>query len=385
VRRGRILVYGKAISLLLIGLLISQASYAASYPLTITPGRSWPLSVVADSSRGLVYFDATSGEYPPTGFSFGIINATTHEVVKVLPLDVYPGAMVLDEASGDVYVAGSTSIAVFDAGNQSFASDIALGRPILSMAFDSSVSPDLYLTSGDSLLSLNPHTGAILGNASFSNDLDGVLIDPANGRLYVGQYPASEISVLNASNLAVVGTIGLPGCCALQLALDGRSQSLYAATGTNYVYMVNAGTDTFVKSVQVAPTAENSTNAIVADIDTGRIYVSSSPSGSIEELNGVDGSVVTTLRADNLVAGLAVDTKTQELYATNYHQLNVFDASRPRPLLTFLLIGAVVVVAGVIVVFFLLRRRESNERMKIQSGWGEGRKEALRRLTGWTC
>ena len=301
----------KALSLLLVALFLVQASSAATYPLTITPGRSWPMAVVVDSSRGLVYFDATSGEYPPTGYSFGIINATTHEVVKVLPLNVSAGPMVLDQRSGDVYVAGSTSIAVLDGGNHTFVRDIELGRPILSIAHDSSVSGDIFVTSGNTLFALDPETGAVVGNATFADNVDGVALDPSNGKVFVGQYPAGVIDVLDASNLASLGTIGLPGCCALQFALDPRTQTLYAATGTNYVYMINAATNAFERSVEVAQSGQNSTNAIAADNMTGRAFVASSPGGSVVEIDGAGGRVSRVLKAPNQAAGLAVETKTK--------------------------------------------------------------------------
>jgi len=370
-------VNNKAISLLLVGLLLAQVSYGATYPMNITPGRSWPLSVVVDSSRGLVYFDATSGEYPPSGFSFGIINATTHDVVKILPLEVYPGDMVLDQVSGDVYVAGTTSIAVFDRGNQSLAYYPVPGHPILSLAFDSSVSPDLYVTSGDSLLSLNPRTGAILGNVSFSNDLDGIQLDQSNGRLFVGEYPGSEVSVLNASNLARMGIIGLPGCCALQFALDERTQLLYAATGTDYVYVINAATGTFEKSVEVAQSGQNSTNVILADDATGRVFVGSSPGGSVMEIDGSNGRVSQFIQVSSQVAGLALDTNTRELYATNYHQLTVMDVSRPRTILVVALVVVAAVAAGAVVVYLLIRRRDEQRRREVQ--WGAQRSYGLGR------
>jgi DNA-binding beta-propeller fold protein YncE len=327
------------------------------------------MSIVADSTRGVVYFDATSGEFPPTGFSFGIINATTHEVTKVLPLSVESGPMVLDQEDGDVYVAGSTSIAVFDAASQTFARQIAVGLPIQSMAYDSSVSRDLFITSGSRVLALDPLTGDTVRNATFTNDVDGLVLDPSNGRLYVGQYPEGGILVLDAASLAQVGTVGLPGCCALQLALDGGTQTLYAATGTNYVYVVNAGTDAFERSVQVAQSAQNSTGAIAADNVTGRVYVASSPGGSILELDAA-GSVVQHYLVQTQVAGLAVDTRSQELYASNYHQITVFDAARNRTYLVVLVVGGAVVAVGVILVYLLIRRREESERMKVQSGWG---------------
>ena len=360
----------KVLTLLLVFLLLAQASSAATYPLSITPGRSWPESIVVDSSRGLVYFDATSGEYPPTGYSFGIVNASTHDVVKVLPLNVSAGPIALDQQSGNVYVAGSTSIAVLDGDNESFVRDINLGRSILSIALDSSVSKDLFVTSGNSLLALDPETGAIVGNATFAANVDGVALDPSNGRLFVGQYPADVISVLSASTLAPLGTIGLPECCALQFALDSRTQTLYASTGTNVVDIINAGTDSFEKSVQVAPSPQNSTNGIAVDNDTGRVYVASSPGGSILELDA-SGSVVQHYTVQTEVAGLAVDTRTQELYATNYHQITVLDASRPRAFLFVLIVAVLVVAVAALVVYLFIRRRDEKERMEVQMGWGK--------------
>jgi len=354
--------------LLLVVLFLAQSASASTYPLTITPGRSWPMSVVADSARGLVYFDATSGEYPPTGFSFGIINASTHEVTKVLPLDVSSGPIALDQQTGDVFVAGSTTIAVYDAANQSFVRQINVGKPILSMTYDSSVSSDLFITSGSQVLAINPQSGKVVRNATFANSVDGLVLDKSNGRLYVGQYPQGGIAVLEAASLVRVDTIGLPGCCALQFALDDSTQMLYAVTGTNYVFIVNTGTDTLLKSVQVTQSGQNSTNAIAVDNVTGRVYVASSPGGSILELDSA-GSVVRHDQLQSQVAGLAVDTKTQELYASNYHQITVFDASRSGTFLFVVFVGVAVVAVGAILVYIYISRREERERAKAQSGW----------------
>ena len=326
------------------------------------------MAIVADSARGLVYFDATSGVYPPTGFSFGIINVSTHQVIKVLPLDVNSGAMALDQENGNVFVAGNTTIAVYDEANQTFARQIDVGKPILSMDYDSSVSTDLYITSGYHVFAIDPQTGEVVRNATFANSVDGIVLDSSNGRLYVGQYPQGGISVLEASSLAPVGSIELPGCCALQSALDDRTQMLYAVTGTNNVYAVNTETDSFVKSFQVTSSDQNSTNAIAVDNMTGRLYVASSPGGSILEMD-TTGDVVQHFQVQSQVAALAIDTETQELYASNYHSITVYDASRTRTFLVAIFIGVAAAAIGAIFVYLFIRRREERERMEVQSGW----------------
>ncbi len=331
--------------MLVLALLLVQPAAASSYPITISYGRSWPLSIVADSTRGLVYVDASSGEYPPTGFSFGVVNVTDHQLVKVMGLSVLPGPMAIDEATGDVYVAGTDTIAVFDGTSQSFARNLTLGVQILDMAYDGSVSQNIYVTAGDEVLAVDSHNGAVVANATVAEGPNDMVLDPADGRLYVSEYLSAKIAVFQASTLAPAGEINLDSCCATDLALDGGTQTLYASTGTNFVDIVNAATDTFEKSVQVAPSEQNSTNSIVVDSETGRVYVASSPGGSIIELEGPGGGVVGNFRALGQVAGLAIDSVTHELYATNYHQITAFDTKGGE---TSLLTLSAVAVAGAV-------------------------------------
>ncbi len=362
----------KLVALMFLALLAAQPASAATYPITIQYGRSWPLSVVVDSARGVAYVDGTSGEYPPTGFTFGVVNVTSHQLTKVLPLEEIPGPMAIDEANGDVYIAGNQSIAVFYAGNQSFGRELDVRRPILDIAFDGNVSGDIFFTSGNAVFALDPEDGAVVANATVANGAGGMALDQSNGRLYVAEYPSGPIAVFQASTLAPAGTIALPGCCVSQLALDSMSQVIYASTGTNYVDMINAATAAFVKSVQVAPSSQNSTNSIVVDSKTGRVYVTSTPGESILELDGTNGAVTRTLSASSVVAGLALDMKTNELYATNYHQITVFDVSRSGTFLLLLVGGGAVAAIAAIAVYAFVKRRNSRERMKIHQGWHDG-------------
>jgi DNA-binding beta-propeller fold protein YncE len=350
----------------LLSLFLTQPVAAAAYPVTIVFGRSWPLSVVVDSQRGFAYVDSTSGEFPPTGFSFGVINASSHEIAKVLPLEVSPGPMALDQENGNVFVAGNYSIEVFSRSSQNFTGRLNVGLPILNIAFDSNSSKDIFVTAGDEVLALDPSTGAVVRSATVEGGPNGMALDSANGMLYVSEDSSAGIAVFQSSTLTPQGTIGLPACCASELSLNPRTGKLFASTGTNLVYMVDTTSEAFQKSVKVAPNAENSTDSIAVDPQTSRVYVASSPGATIVEVDGSNGVVVSSIKAPSQVAGLAVDTMTQELYATNYHQITVFNAGRERIRVDALLIGGAVVAIAAVAVYFLLKRRDDRERMRVE-------------------
>ena len=366
----------KFVLLLLLALLIAQPAEATTYPITFAFGRSWPLYLTVDSARGLAYADGTSGINPMTGFSFGVINVTTHQLAKVLPLDEIPGPVALDGLDGDVFVAGNYTIEVYDAATQNFSGFLRVGLPIQNVAFDGNASNDIFVTAGDGVYAMDPQTDAIVANATVRGGPDGMALDPANGRLFVAEYLSPVVAVFQASNLHLVGTVSFTNCCATSpqsLALDPITQTLYASTGTGYVEMINAENDSLIRSVLVAPSAGNSTNAIAVDVVNDRVYVASSPGGSVLELDGSTGAVIRTLEvpSDSQVVGLAVDTSTQEVYAPNYHEITVFDAARTGIIVGLVVFGGVgvaLVAAVAVALYLFLRKKEARELTRIQSG-----------------
>jgi len=350
-------------------MLLARPAGALASPINIPYGQSWPLSVVVDSARGLLYVDALSGLYPPIGFSLGIISTTSHQVVKVLPLNDTPGPMVVDTTTGEVYVAGSHSIEVFYGENRSQVEEISVGNPILDMAFDPRVSHNLFFTSGNGVFALDPKTGVVVSHTTVAGEAGGVVIDPTSDRILVGDYVSPEIAIFQASTLASAGVINLPSCCAARLALDSNRHTIYATTGSNYIDVIDATAGTFLKTVTVAPSSGNSTNVLAVDNYTGRVFVSSSPGGSIIELSGQGGKILRSFAASYEVAGLAYDSRTGALYATNYHQVTVFDVGRERPpILLILTVGSLAVVLVASIFVFFWRRRGGKQR--VQPGRG---------------
>jgi DNA-binding beta-propeller fold protein YncE len=204
---------------------------------------------------------------------------------------------------------------------------------------------------------VDPQSGRILGSATVGNGANGLALDPSSGRVYVSEYPDSEIFVFQGQNLLPAGTIRVPVCCAEQMAIDQKTHVLFATTGTRFVEAIDTQSDALLSSTPVASSTLNSTNLLTIDNATGRVFVSSSPGGSIVELDSSGRAVVGGFRVASQVAGMAVDARTHELYATNYHQVTVFDLTRVHILFLLLVIGGAAAVA-VVVAFLLISLRK---------------------------
>lgn len=317
------------IALLLLSPLATSLALGGT---TIDYGRSWPRSIVVDSSRGLVYIDAMSGIYPPTGFSFGIINASDHRVQRVIPLNVSAGEMTLDRSSGDVYVAGGESIAVYDARSQSFSRTLEVGRPILGIAYAEG-SAHLYVTSGDRVLQVDPLSGEVVAEATVGADAYGMAIDPSSGKLYVANYLSGSVSVLNDSNLATLGVISLPApSYPSQILLDSQRRVAYVTTGSNSVDVLDLEGDKFERSFSVAPPFSNSILTMALNQEAGVLFVLTAPGTTVTQVDGATGEPMGRFNLGSGAYEMAVNQGTGELYVTWYHMVSVFDPDYGRPL-----------------------------------------------------
>jgi DNA-binding beta-propeller fold protein YncE len=234
---------------------------------------------------------------------------------------------------------------------------ISIGHPILSVAYDGSVSQDIFVTAGNEVYAVSPQSGRIMGNATIGNGANGMAIDPVSGKLFVAEYPDSEIFVFVARDLTPIGIVKLPACCVEQLAFDLKTNLIFATTSTPFVDVVNAQTDTLANRLQVGGSSQNSTNLVTVENQTGRVFVSSSPGGSIVELDSSGNAVVGDFKVSSQVAGIAVDSKTHELYATNYHQVTVFDLTHLGIRFLLIVIAAVGIVVAVAVILLVYGRK----------------------------
>jgi DNA-binding beta-propeller fold protein YncE len=347
------------VSLTVIMLLCSQESNAQTGPVTIDYGRSWPRSIVIDSARGVAYIDGMAGTYPPTGYSFGIINTSSHTVERVFGLNVTAGEVTLDPATGNVYVAGADSIEVFQQSTHNFTRVMEVGVPIRYILFDN-VSRNLFVTANGAVYEFDPASGKVLRNATVGVAAEGMAIDESTGDLYVADYLSCAVVVLKAASLSLVASVHLPTpCYPSQMALDKQTGSLYVTSDLNSVDVIGTADNKFERSITVAASSSNSTFAIALDERSGNVFVLTEPGTTVTQLDGSNGQVVGWFHLTSIAYEITVDQATGELYVSVYHDVEVFRPLQNQPSVLLPLVVAVVVSPVVVLAltFVLLRRR----------------------------
>ncbi|MDV3277093.1 MAG: YncE family protein [Nitrososphaerales archaeon] len=338
------------VALAVLLLLAVPSAHAQSGIVNVDYGRSWPLSLAVDSARGVVYVDGESGIYPPIGFSFGIINASTDALERVLPLPSTPGEMALDGSTGTVYVAGDRSVSVFDWKTQSFDRTIQLKLPVFDMVFDN-VTGDIIFTSGNAVYQLDPTTGSVLGNATVGNAAEGIAIDETKGKIYVANYLSGSISVLGSADLSIIKTIQLPEpAYPSALVLNRLGNELFASTDENSVVVIDTSTESIVRSIVLGQTGVNGTSVLAIDERSNDLFVATNPGDTIVEVDAYSGGVFARYTVASTVYEMTVDQATRKLYVTNYHQVSVISPQYGRvtgstPILAALIVAVVAVVA----------------------------------------
>ena len=340
-------------------LLCSQASSAQAGPVAINYGRSWPRSIVIDSLRGVAYIDGMAGTYPPTGYSFGIINTSSHTVERVLGLNVTSGELALDPATGNVYVAGEDSVEVFQKSTQSFTRVVDVGVPIRYILFDNT-SGNLFVTANGAVYEFDPASGEVLRNATVGVAAEGMAMDESTGDLYVADYLSCTVVVLKAASLSLVAVVHLPApCYPSQIAFDKQTGSLYVTSGLNSVDVVGTADNKFERSITVAASSSNSTFAIALDERSGNVFVLTEPGTTVTQLDGSTGQVVGRFQLASIAYEMTVDQATGELYVSVYHQVEVFQPLQNQTSVPLPVVVAPVVLLVVVLTlcFVLLRGR----------------------------
>jgi YVTN family beta-propeller protein len=148
----------------------------------------------------------------------------------------------------------------------------------------------------------------------------GVGIDTSTNRVYVANYGANSVTVIDGNTNTVVGTPIAVGTGPDGIGVNPNTHLVYVANNANgngnSVSVINGTSNSVVGSpiiVQTGP-AGVSVNPI-----TNRVYVANSPSSSVSVINGTSNKVLFTITDPSLFfpVGVSVNPATNRVYVAN--------------------------------------------------------------------
>lgn len=213
-----------------------------------------------------------------------LYNGTVYSGSPTVANSVVPLGMVLDPASGNVFVGGSYNNMVTSYNTTDFQLTSFLptgGTPSPGANDPNTGAVFVGINSPDGVDLLNGSTGRVTMSVNLSSYPCGMSFDPGNRRLYVLEGEASQVQVFNASTLTLLGNIAV--------GLGGR----------------------------------DSVNPIAVDPQNGDLYVTNNGSGTVSVIDGASDSVVATIPVGSNPYGVTVDEAQREVFVANYLSDNV--------------------------------------------------------------
>lgn len=263
-----------------------------------------------------------------------VVNSSSLTIVGFVSVGVGPVGIAIDNASGLVYVADSSSNDVA-AINESTLSVVGFfrGDPEPFGVTWNSVGQSVYVTNQASgtLDQVNGRTNAIVSSTLLANGLTGVSADITTGHLFVGSPANGGVYDVNANG--TLQSFTSVQADPIALAYDSDNGDVYVANNlavgyyvSDTVSVINGTNGSLVESISVSPSGliPGGLEDIAFDPNNGDLYVavegcSCSSPGNVTIIDGATNQVVGGIYdwGEPGPSALAVDTQNNELYVTD--------------------------------------------------------------------
>jgi YVTN family beta-propeller protein len=142
---------------------------------------------------------------------------------------------------------------------------------------------------------------------------EGVGVDPAAGTVYVANYDAGTMSVINAATNTVTATIpfGVDGF-PFGVAVDPAAGTVYVTDSVDTVAVIDVKTDAVTATIGVA----SDPSTVAADPAAGIVYVASVDSDTVSVIDVATNTVTAAFGAGVEPYGVAADTSLHTAYLT---------------------------------------------------------------------
>jgi uncharacterized repeat protein (TIGR01451 family) len=282
--------------------------YAKNTIVATVPVGSFPVAAAVTANGAQAYIVNAGSK------SVSIINAGDNSVAKTLAVGQNPVAVAITPSGTSAYVANaeSNSVSVIDTASQSVVKTIPVGDDPLFVA----IRPDggaLYVANaGDSSVSIiNPATNTVTRTIKVGNHPVAVVILPNGSTAYVANSGSNSVSVIDTSSNTVLRTVSV-GWLPTSMAITPSGTAVYVTnSGSKSVSVISTASNTVTNTVTVG----NVPTAIV--ITGSEAYVANTASRSVSVINTATNTVATTIPAGTSPASEAVTADGKVVYVVD--------------------------------------------------------------------
>ena len=224
-----------------------------------------------------------------------VIDAGTHTVTGTIAVGNQPTAVAVNATTGYVYVANQSdgTVSVIDATANTVTGTITVGNEPLGVAVNTTTG-HVYVTHTDApsdpsappsgmVSVIDATTNAVTGTVTVGESAVGIVLNPANGDIYVADYVSCNLLVLAPRAGAAPRRVGVKSP-AIYLAFNPVTGYLYAAGGYS-VSAIDTATNTFTNAVTVGGVAYG----VAVNSATGYLYVTDPAGGKVMVLAPIAG------------------------------------------------------------------------------------------------
>jgi DNA-binding beta-propeller fold protein YncE len=262
-------------------------------------------------------------------FSVAAFAAVNYQLLKKVAV---PGAggwdyVTVDDAARRVYVSHSTQVDVLDADSFAQLGTIPNTPGVHGIAIARDAGRG-YISAGkaDSAIAFDLKTLKPLGETKVGKKPDAIIYEPLTKRIYVMNGDSENISVLNAADGALVGTIALGGGPEFAVS-DGKGNLYVNLEEKNETLHIDVNALAVKDRWPLAPCA--TPTSLAMDLENHRLFVGCR-SKHLAVLNSDTGKIVFTAPIGDRVDAGAFDSKTRLVYlSTGDGKVFVFHQDSP--------------------------------------------------------
>lgn len=246
-----------------------------------------------------------------------VVSTKSQKILNKITVGKAPGEIALDEARHRAYVTNYTrTVSVIDTQKRKVIHTITVGSLPQGVAVDSK-RKRVYVTNSNSntVSVLSTETHKVISTIKTSTWPAVVAVDPADGMIYVGA--DRGILRINPKTRAKTGTIKLrAGFDPRAMTYDAEARRLYVGDFNGPMLVVDT------EQFEVVKRLKTEVEGIHPLVDPGanQVYVASYGGGHLEVFDRTTYEPITSLRVAGYTTGLALDSRTNQLFTSDWDE-----------------------------------------------------------------